>query len=673
MISRYVGEFGSSMGEPVRDKTLSAQEAIRLIRDSDSVVVGGFLGACFPEELTLALEERFLESGTPQGLTLVFPVAGGDFAGRGLDHLTHPGLLRRVIGGHWGATPALQKLAVTGQIEAYNLPLGCISQLFRDIAGHKPGVLTRVGLGTFVDPRHGGGKVNERTTEDLVELITLGGEEYLFYKSFEINVALLRGTTADPNGNVTMEREALTADGLAIATAAHNARGLVIVQVERMAEQGSLRARDVKIPGMLVDCVVVASPEHHWQTMGAAYTPAFSSELRVPMRSAPPLELSERKVIARRAAMELEPNCVVNLGLGVPEGIANVANEERILDLLTLTAEPGSIGGMPVGGVDFGAAINPQAVIEESAQFDFYDGGGLDSAFLGLAQVDREGNVNVSRFGSKLAGAGGFINISQNARRLVLMGTFTTQGRVNVTGGKLAIDDQDAHPKFVAEVEQRTFSGAHAAANGQPVLYVTERCVFRLQKSGLELIEIAPGVDLERDVLARMEFEPIIGKAPRLMDPRIFEPAPMGLKDDLLFVPLEARFSYDDAENLFFLNLEGVSITTASQLEAIRAGVDERLAAIGHRVDAIVNYDNFYIAPDLMDRYTDAICRIAQSHYLSSTRHTTSSFMRLKLGHALTQREVASHIHESRAEATAWLRRPPMDATEQPAKPIGRP
>jgi propionate CoA-transferase len=637
---------------------VDASEAVRLIRDRDAVVVGGFIGACFAEELTLALEERFLETGAPRDLTLVFPVAAGDLKSRGLDRLAHPGLVRRAIGGHWAAAPALQELAVDGRIEAYNLPLGCISQLFRDIAGNKPGSLSRVGLGTFVDPRHGGGKINERTTEDLVELITLDGQEFLYYKALALDVALLRGTTADPDGNITMEREALTLESLSIATAVHNARGLVIVQVERMAERGSLHPRQVKVPGPLVDCIVVASPEHHWQTFGAAYTPAYSGELRIPLESASvaPLSLTERKVIARRAAMELRPNSVVNLGVGIPEGVASVAHEEHVLEYLTLTAEPGVIGGMPVGGLNFGAAVNAQAIIDEPAQFDFYDGGGLDVAFLGLAQADREGNVNVSRFGPRLAGAGGFINISQNARRLVFVGTFAAPSHTRVEDGRLVIDDERAQPKFVAEVEQRTFSGPYAAAKGQPVLYVTERCVFRLTSDGLELTELAPGVDLERDVLGHMGFAPIVRGEPKIMDGRIFRPQIMGLKDDLLTVPLEARFSYDEAENLFFLNLEGLSVATAMQLETVHAAIDDYLAAIGRKVYAIVNYDNVYIAPDLMDAYTQAAHSLNERYYAGVTRYTTSSFMRLKLGHALAGRDVAPHIHETLEEATSSLR-----------------
>ncbi len=392
-------------GSSMRDKIVPAAEAVRLIRDGDSVVVEGFMGQCFAEELTLALEQRFLLTSTPRDLGLVFTMAAGDRLGRGLDRLAHKGLLKWAVGGHWAMAPELGKMAVGGDIEAHNLPQGVISQLFRDTAAGKPGLLTRVGLGTFVDPRRGGGKINDHTTGDRVELITVGGAEYLFYKALQLDVAFLRGTTADPGGNITMEREALIMEALAVATAVHNAGGLVIVQVERVAENGSLSPREVKIPGILVDCVVVSQPEHHWQTFGTPYSAALSGELRQVRDSIQPLELTERKVIARRAAMELQPGSVVNLGIGIPEGVANVAAEEHILDYLTLTAEPGAMGGMPTGGLDFGSAVNAQAIMDQPSQFDFYDGGGLDAAFLGMAQADRLGNVNVSRFGSKLAGS----------------------------------------------------------------------------------------------------------------------------------------------------------------------------------------------------------------------------------------------------------------------------
>ena len=651
-------EFPSESGLTARDKIVTAQEAVALIRDGDTVVAEGFAGQCFAEELTLALEARFLQTGAPRDLTLAFTVAQGNRGGRGFDRLCYEGLLKRAIGGHWGMSGELGKMAVDNKIEAYNLPQGVIAQLFRDTAAGKPGLLTRVGLDTFVDPRNGGGKINDATTEDRVELMSIGGEEYLFYKAFErLDAAFLRGTTADPNGNITMEREALFLESLAVATAVHNKGGLVIVQVERIADVGALSPKDVKIPGVLVDCVVVSRPEHHPQTWGTQYSPALSGELRVPLSSIPSLELSVRKVIARRAAMELRPNAVVNLGIGIPEGIASVAAEEHILSYIILTAEPGVVGGMPTGGMDFGSAINGDAILEQPAQFDFYDGGGLDAAFLGMAQADAHGNVNVSRFGPKLAGSGGFINISQNAKKVVFLGTFLAPCRTEVAGGHIVVDDAVAAPKFLASVEQRTFSGSYAAGAGQPVLYVTERCVFRLTQAGLQLIEIAPGIDLERDVLAHVGFTPIIDGEPKLMDTRIFCDEPMGLKDDLLTVPLEARFTYDAGRNIFFLNLEGMSLNTDGEADAITAEIEKRLAAVGKKVPVAVNYDNFYLAPDLADKYASVVRGLAERYYESVTRYTTSSFMRLKLSGHLSERGLAPHIYESRQEALDWLKR----------------
>jgi propionate CoA-transferase len=648
----------SLSGLTARDKIVTAQEAVALIRDGDTVVAEGFAGQCFAEELTLALEARFLQTGAPRDLTLAFTVAQGNRGGRGFDRLCYEGLLKRAIGGHWGMSGELGRMAVDNKIEAYNLPQGVIAQLFRDTAAGKPGLLTRVGLDTFVDPRNGGGKINDATTEDRVELMSIGGEEYLFYKAFErLDAAFLRGTTADPNGNITMEREALFLESLAVATAVHNKGGLVIVQVERIADLGALSPKDVKIPGVLVDCVVVSRPEHHPQTWGTQYSPALSGELRVPLSSLPSLELSVRKVIARRAAMELRPNAVVNLGIGIPEGIASVAAEEHILSYIILTAEPGVIGGMPTGGMDFGSAINGDAILEQPAQFDFYDGGGLDAAFLGMAQADAHGNVNVSRFGPKLAGSGGFINISQNAKKVVFLGTFLAPCRTEVAGGQIVVDDAVAAPKFLGSVEQRTFSGSYAAGAGQPVLYVTERCVFRLTQAGLQLIEIAPGIDLERDVLAHVGFTPIIDGEPKLMDTRIFCDEPMGLKDDLLTVPLEARFTYDAGRNIFFLNLEGMSLNTDVEADAITAEIEKRLAAVGKKVPVAVNYDNFYLAPDLADKYASVVRGLAERYYESVTRYTTSSFMRLKLSGHLSERGLAPHIYESRQEALDWLKR----------------
>lgn len=511
-------------------KVISLEQAVAMIPDGAAVGIGGFIGCGHPQEFSVGIEESFLKSGHPNNLTIMFSAGIGDGTDRlGLNKLGYEGLLKRIIGGHWGLIPKLQRLVFENKVEGYNLPLGTISLMFRDIAGHRPGTFTKIGLKTFVDPRLEGAKMNARSTDDLVELVNLHGEEWLLYKSFPLNVALIRATYCDEDGNATMDKEAATLDSLSIAQAAKNSGGIVLLQVEKVVANGTLDPRKVKIPGIYVDGIVVSRPENHMQTYAEQYNPSLSGEVKVPVDSIPPMPLNERKVICRRAAMELDPSAIINLGIGMPEGIANVANEEG-LPGLKLTVEAGGIGGVPNAGTAFGTCTNPDAIIDQPYQFDFYDGGGLGQAFLGLAECDRFGNINVSRFGPKIAGCGGFINITQTSPVVVYCGTFTAGGlKVAVEDGKLKILQEGKVKKFKQDVEQITFSAEYAKETGQKVLYVTERAVFELIDGVLTLIEIAPGVDLERDVLAYMEFKPVIAEDLKIMDERLFRPEVMGL------------------------------------------------------------------------------------------------------------------------------------------------
>src|SRR6266481_5665676 len=554
-------------------KIIPVEDAISVLHDGDVLATAGYGGHGVPEQLLVTLERRFLETGTPRGLTLIHSTGQGDAKDKGLNHLAHDGLLKRVIGGHFGLTPKIVELVLANRIEAYNLPEGVITHLYRDIAAGKPGTLSKVGLGTFVDPRIEGGRMNQVTRDDLVTLMTIDDEEYLFYKATPISVAFIRGTTADPDGNITMEHEALILENLAMAIAARNSRGYVICQVERIAAEGTLDSRHVRIPGALVDAVVIAEPQHHMQTWGIPYNPALSGEVRIPTKMLPPLPLDDKKVIARRAAMELLPGSVVNLGIGIPDNIGRVANEERIHDLLTLTVDPGVMGGVPASGPEFGAAINCQAMVDHSSQFD-----------------------------------------------------------------------------FVERVAQITFSGALASNRRKDVLYVTERCVFRLTQNGLTLVEIAPGIDVERDILRHLPFRPVI-QGPALMYAAIFRPPPIGLRDRMLDINIEDRLSYDPVTNTVFMNYSGMRVRSEEDIKTILVAVDRLLEPLGRRVNSIVNYEGFSVDDDAMHAYMDAVKYVERKYYLKVSRFTNSGFLRLKFAKELEKRQLTSRVFETRREA----------------------
>lgn len=512
-------------------KEVTVNEAVSIIKDGSTVGITGFMGSACPEYVLKAIEESFLNSGHPCELTLTHSPGVGDGKDRGMNHMAHKGLLRRVIASHYNLAPMLQNMVDANEIEAYLLPQGTLAQLYREIGAGRPGVITKTGLGTFVDPRQECGKCNALATKNLVELITLGGEEYLWYKSFPIDVAIIRGTSIDEHGNISLEKETTILDQRALAVAARRSGGIVIAQVERVVSSGAINPRDVIVPGILVDYAVIAPPECHYQNFAdLPYDAALSQEFRIPVGSLPVLEMSDRKIIARRAAMELPKGAVINLGIGVPEGVSSVAVEEGFSNQIVMTVESGHIGGVPSAGASFGGAYNPEAVIDMGRHFDFYDGGGLDVCFLGAAEVDGMGNCNVSKF-KKTVGPGGFINISANTPKAVFCGTLTAGGlKTEVKDGKLIIVQEGKFKKYVKKVQQITFSGEYAVKSGQKVLFITERAVFELDENGVVLTEIAPGIDLEKQVLPMVDFDLRVSPNLKLMDERIFKDEPMGLK-----------------------------------------------------------------------------------------------------------------------------------------------
>ena len=509
-------------------KLMTAAQAAGLIPDNVCVwLVAGGGGINTPEYFLKALEQRYLTEGHPSGLCLCHAAGIGDKQGGGVDRFAHEGMVRKVIGSHWTWSVRMQELALQEKIEAYVLPQGTMNQLAREIAAKRPGVITKVGLKTFVDPRVEGGAMNGCSHEALTEVVQLCGEEYLLYKSFPVQVTILRATTADENGNLTFEQEGIMPEVLAAAQAAKNSGGIVIAQVKQVVQKGTLRPMDIRVPGVLVDAVV-HDPEQR-MSMLTAYDPSRAGACKALLEDKlQPMPLNERKVIARRAAQELHRDALVNLGFGMPAGVASVMKEEGAEDFIHLSVEQGITGGIPSDGSDFGLVYNPEVILEAPNQFDWYDGGGLDVAILSFAEFDRHGNVNVSRFGSRVNGVGGFINISQAAKKVIFVGTMTAGGfKADLSEGRLRIAQEGRVKKAVEQVAQISFSGEQARAVGQKVLFVTERAVFELTEKGIVLREIAPGMDLQKDILNQMEFAPILPQAPAQMPEKLFREEPM--------------------------------------------------------------------------------------------------------------------------------------------------
>jgi propionate CoA-transferase len=518
----------------VSGKVITAQQAAELVKDNDTIGVGGFMGCGVPEELMEGLRQRFLATQAPRNLTLYHCAAVGDGKERGANRLGVEGMLKKLICAHIGLEPALNKLTVENKIATYMIPQGVASHLLRAIAGKKMGVFTHVGLKTFVDPRLEGCKANDlaKRSGDVVKLLSIEGKDQLFFPSFPINVCFIRGTIADEDGNVTLHREAAISEQLEMAAATRNSGGIVVVQVEKVVTRNSLKPHDVKVHSAMVDYIVEGSKEMNIQTwLSPDYHPEWAGEYRVPLSNAAPMPLTERKVIARRGALELRPGMLVNLGLGIPDGVASVAAEEGFVDQITLSIESGVLGGIPLPGLGIGAGVNATAIYKQPDMFDYYDGGGIDLSCLGAAQIDPKGNVNVSKFGGRVVGPGGFINISQNAKKVCFCGTFVAgKQKREIKNNRLNILEDGDGIKFVKELEQVTFSGEYAFEVGQEVLYITERAVFRVTEQGLTLTEIAPGVDLEKHILAKMSFVPAIAKDLKEMDSRLFGEGQMGLE-----------------------------------------------------------------------------------------------------------------------------------------------
>jgi propionate CoA-transferase len=511
---------------------LSVRQAVELVKDGQTFVVGGSgAGHALPQKFIDELETVFKETGHPRDLTSVRVVGTGDFADRGFSQLALAGMHKRTIGSNIGNEPRLGAMVEANELEAYSFPQGVLSQLMREIAAGRPGLVTHVGLGTYVDPRQTGGKQNAGTTEDLVEVVTLRGREWLLFHAFPIDVAVIRGTTADEDGNITMEGEAIQAEMLDMAMAARNSGGIVIAQVRQLARRGSLPQRDVKVPAALVNYVYV-DPEQ-WQTYITQDSPYYAGKLRKPVTPEPPLPVDVRKIIARRSLLEFPAGAICNLGFGISQLIGRIAWEEGISDQLVLTVEQGIFGGVPVAGNEGGAGFNYQAMIDQPQMFGFYDGGGLDVASLSFAEVDAEGNVNVHAFEGRVRGPGGFPNISARTKKINFVGTLTAQGlKLDIDEAGVRVVQDGSLSKFVPKVREISFNGKLARERGQQVRFITDRAVFELAEDGPVLIEVAPGIDIERDILTRMGFRPRVADDCRTTDLRVYAKGPMGLAAD---------------------------------------------------------------------------------------------------------------------------------------------
>ena len=521
----------------MKSKVMDVSAALDMVKDGDTIAISSASMVGFPEYIVKSLEDRYLETKHPAGLTLYAGCGQGSMLRYGAgDRFGHPGFLQRIVCTHPNVTPKVGKFIDSGEIEGYVFPQGVLNQLYRCAAAKQPGLLTKIGIGTYVDPRQDGGRLNGNTTEELVKLMTIDGEEYLFFKSKPVTVTIIRGTSADEHGNVTIEEEALKLEILEIALAAKASNGKVIVQVKQAVAAGTLKAKDVAVPGEIVDAVVVCQEpeEYHRQTAGTIYSPYLSGELICPPGavSKPKAVLAEEDIVCRRAVYEVKRGAIINVGVGVGAGVGAVADVEGVIKDVTFTLELGVFGGTPQAKADFGSAVNATSYLAHPAMFDFYHGGGLDTTFLGAAQIDADGNVNVSRFGGRAAGQGGFIDISQTAKKVVFCTTFTTKGfECSVDNGVIVIKKDGSIAKFVDKVDQITFNGKLSREKGQEVIICTERAVFRLVKDGVVLTEIAPGVDLEKDILGKMGFKPIISDDLKVMDKRIFTPGRMGCFD----------------------------------------------------------------------------------------------------------------------------------------------